>query len=144
MPKGRAQGVVRATPRRLGRSVPGGWARQKESTSEEGHLRSDPGHILISIPPTYGISQGVGYRKGKSAIYIARTFGGKVRKVVGEQCWARGYVVSTVGRDEQMSRQYIQPQEAEDKRLEQLQIFKQNSAPAWGAPQLAALSGSRW
>ena len=91
---------------------------------EEGHLRPDHVHMLISIPPKYAVSQVVGYLKGKSAIYIARTFGGKVRNFVGEQFWARGYFVSTVGRDEQVIRQYIEQQEAEDKRLEQLEIFK--------------------
>ena len=99
-------------------------ARQKESKIEEGHLRPDHVHMLISIPPKYAVSQVVGYLKGKSAIYIARTFGGKVRNFVGEQFGARGYFVSTVGRDEQTIRRYIEQQEAEDKRLEQLEMFK--------------------
>jgi putative transposase len=99
-------------------------ARQKESKIEEGHLRPDHVHMLIMIPPKYAVSQVVGYLKGKSAIYIARTFGGKVRNFVGEQFWARGYFVSTVGRDEQTIRRYIEQQEAEDKRLEQLEMFK--------------------
>jgi putative transposase len=99
-------------------------ARQKESKIEEGHLRPDHVHMLISIPPKYAVSQVVGYLKGKSAIYIARTFGGRVRNFVGEQFWARGYFVSTVGRDEQTIRRYIEQQETEDKRLEQLEMFK--------------------
>ena len=99
-------------------------ARQKESKIEEGHLRPDHVHMLITIPPKYAVSQVVGYLKGKSAIYIARTFGGKVRNFVGEQFWARGYFVSTVGRDEQTIRRYIEQQEGEDKRLEQLEMFK--------------------
>jgi REP-associated tyrosine transposase len=99
-------------------------ARQKESKIEEGHLRPDHVHMLITIPPKYAVAQVVGYLKGKSAIYIARTFGGKVRNFVGEQFWARGYFVSTVGRDEQTIRRYIEQQEAEDKRLEQLEMFK--------------------
>jgi putative transposase len=99
-------------------------ARQKESKIEEGHLRPDHVHMLSSIPPKYAVSQVVGYLKGKSAIYIARTFGGRVRNFVGEQFWARGYFVSTVGRDEQTIRRYIEQQETEDKRLEQLEMFK--------------------
>jgi len=35
---------------------------------------------------------------------------------------ARGYWVSTVGKDEAAVRQYIQDQEKEDKRLEQLEM----------------------
>ena len=92
---------------------------------EEGHLQSDHVHMLLSIPPKYAVAQVVGYLKGKSAIYIARTYGGRERNFVGEQFWARGYFVSTVGRDEDAIRRYIQEQEAEDKRLEQLKLFKQ-------------------
>jgi len=99
-------------------------ARQKESKVEEVHLRPDHVPMLLSIPPQYAVAQGVGDLKGKSAIYLARTFGGKQRNFVGEHVWARGYFVSTVGRDEQVIRRYIQQQEAEDKRVEQLALFK--------------------
>jgi putative transposase len=99
-------------------------ARHKESAIEEGHLQPDHVHRLIVIPPKYAVAQVVGYLKGKSAIHIARTFGGRQRNFVGEQFWARGYCVSTVGRDEEVIRRYIQEQEAEDKRLEQLKLFK--------------------
>src|SRR5882724_9222979 len=95
-------------------------ARHRESLIEEGHLRPDHVHMLLSIPPKYAVAQVVGDLKGKSAIYIARTFGGKVRNFVGAQFWARGYFVSTVGRDEKVIRQYIEHQEAEDQRLEAL------------------------
>jgi REP-associated tyrosine transposase len=99
-------------------------ARHKESVIEEGHLQPDHVHMLLSIPPKYAVAQVVGYLKGKSAIHIARTYGGRERNFVGEQFWARGYFVSTVGRDEDTIRRYIQEQEAEDKRLEQLKLFK--------------------
>ena len=99
-------------------------ARHKESTIEEGHLRPDHVHMLMGIPPKYAVAQVVGYLKGKSAIHIARTYGGRQRNFVGEQFLARGYFVSTVGQDEQKIRQYIQQQESEDKRLEQLALFK--------------------
>jgi REP element-mobilizing transposase RayT len=36
----------------------------------------------------------------------------------------RGYYVSTVGRDEQAIREYIKNQEEEDKRLEQLNLWR--------------------
>jgi putative transposase len=55
---------------------------------------------------------------------MARTYGGRERNFVGEHFWARGSWVSTVGRDEAEVRKYIREQEAEDKRLEQLQLFK--------------------
>ena len=99
-------------------------ARQKESRIEEGHLQADHVHMLLSIPPKYAVAQVVGYIKGKSAIHIARTYGGRQRNFVGEHFWARGYFVTTVGSDEEAVRQYIRAQEAEDRRLEQLELFK--------------------
>ena len=98
-------------------------AEQKESRIEEGHLQSDHVHMLISIPPKYSVSQVVGYIKGKSAIHIAREYGERKRNFVGQHFWARGYWVSTVGRDEGVIREYIQQQEDEDKRLEQLKLW---------------------
>jgi putative transposase len=66
----------------------------------------------------------IGYIKGKSAIYIARTYLGKRKNFVGMNFWARGYYVSTVGRDEAIIRAYIVEQEQEDKRQEQLNLWK--------------------
>jgi putative transposase len=79
--------------------------------------------MYISIPPKYSVAQVVGYIKGKSAIYIARMFGGRERNFRGESFWARGYYVSTVGKDEELVRSYIQGQEAEDKRSDQLHLW---------------------
>jgi putative transposase len=91
-------------------------AEQKESRIEEGHLMVDHVHMLISIPPKYAVANVVGFIKGKSAIHIARTFMERKRNFVGQHFWARGYFVSTVGRDEAVIRRYIRNQEAEDKR----------------------------
>jgi len=99
-------------------------ARQKECRIEEGHLRPDHVHMLLSIPPKYSVAAVVGYLKGKSAIYIARTYRGRSRNFLGESFWARGYFVSTVGRDERKVRDYIRQQEQEDIRLDQLKLFK--------------------
>ena len=63
-------------------------ARQKESWIEEGHLQVDHVHMLLSIPPKYAVAQVVGYLKGKSAIHIARTYGGRQQNFVGEHFWA--------------------------------------------------------
>lgn len=97
-------------------------ARQKESEIEEGHLMPDHVHMMISIPPKYAVSQVVGFLKGKSAIHIARTHGGQRRNFVGQHFWARGYFASTVGRDEQVIREYIRNQEKVDRRLDQLNL----------------------
>jgi putative transposase len=98
-------------------------ARHKEGRVEEGHMMKDHVHMLLSIPPKYSVSQMVGYIKGKSAMHIARTHMGKRQNFVGQHFWARGFWVSTVGKDEASVRQYILEQEKEDRRIEQLELF---------------------
>ncbi len=80
--------------------------------------------MCISIPPKYAVSKIVGYIKGKSAIHLARVYGERKRNFVGQHFWARGYFVSTVGRDEEVVRRYIRHQEQEDQRLEQLNLWR--------------------
>lgn len=99
-------------------------AKQKECEVLEGHLMLDHVHVLLSIPPKYSVSQVVGFIKGKSAIQIARNFQGRKKNFVGQNFWARGYYVSTAGKDEEVVRAYIQAQEKEDQRLEQLNLFE--------------------
>jgi putative transposase len=99
-------------------------AKQKGSEIIEGKFLVDHVHILIAIPPKYAVSQVIGYIKGKSAIHIARNYGGRRKNFTGEHFWARGYFVSTVGLDEGVVRQYIKQQEDEDRRLEQLRLFE--------------------
>ena len=99
-------------------------AMQKESRVEEGHLMPDHVHMMISIPPKYAVSQVIGYIKGKSAIHLARVYGERKRNFTGQHFWARGYFVSTVGRDETVIREYIRKQEAEDSRLDQLNMWR--------------------
>jgi putative transposase len=98
-------------------------AEHKESQILEGHLMPDHVHMLIAIPPKYAVSQVVGYIKGKSAIHLARVYGERKRDFVGQRFWARGYFVSTVGRDEATVREYIRNQEQEDQRLDQMKLW---------------------
>ena len=99
-------------------------AQQRESRIEEGHLMPDHVHMMISIPPKYAVSQVVGYIKGKSAIHLARVYGERRKNFVGQHFWARGYFVSTVGRDEDVIRNYTRNQEKEDENLDQLGLWK--------------------
>ena len=99
-------------------------AAQKECTIEEGNLCSDHVHMLIRVPPKYSVSQVVGYLKGKSAIMIAREFSGRERNFVGQNFWARGYFVSTVGANEAMIRRSIQHQEEADRKEDAPRLFK--------------------
>ena len=79
-------------------------------------------HMLLSIPPKVSVAAVMGFIKGKSAIHIARVYAGRRRSFVGQHFWARGYWVSTVGKDEESVRRYIREQEKEDLRLEQLEL----------------------
>jgi len=87
-------------------------------------MQPDHVHMLIAIPPKYAVSKVIGYIKGKSAIHIARTYLGQRKNYGGMSFWARGYFVSTVGADEEVVRAYIRDQEKEDKRVDQLTLFK--------------------
>jgi putative transposase len=99
-------------------------AQHKESRIEEGHLQPDHVHMMISIPPKYSVSNVVGYIKGKSAIHLARVYAERKRNFVGQHFWARGYFVSTVGRNEEVIRNYIRHQEQEAEKLEQLGLWR--------------------
>ena len=81
-------------------------------------------HMMIAIPPKHAVSQVVGYIKGKSAIHVARVYGERKRNFVGQHFWARGYFVSTFGRDEGVIRDYIRNQEKEDAHLDQMGLWR--------------------
>lgn len=97
-------------------------AEQKGCKIIEGHIMPDHVHMLISIPPKFAVSSVVGYIKGKSAIHVARHVLKRERNYAGQRLWARGYFVDSVGRNTEVIKRYIQGQEAEDKRLDQLEL----------------------
>jgi len=130
IPKCRRRTLYEQLRRHLG-EVFHNLARQKESTIEEGHLLPDHVHMLIAIPPKYAVSEVIGFIKGKSAIHVARVYGERRRNFTGQHFWARGYFVSTVGRDETVIRAYIRRQEEEDRRLDQLN-FDPDEPPSGG------------
>ena len=90
-------------------------ARQKECQIISGNLVGDHIHMCISIPPKYAVSSVIGYLKGKSAISVARHFGGRKQNFNGERFWARGYAVSTVGFNIEKVKEYIAHQENLDR-----------------------------
>jgi putative transposase len=122
IPKCRKKVLYGHIRRELGRVIRE-LAGHKECHVEEGHLMADHVHMMISIPPKYSVAQVMGYIKGKTAIHIARVYAGRRKSFVGQQFWARGYWVSTVGRDEEAVRRYIKEQEKEDQRLDQLSLM---------------------
>ena len=123
IPKGRKKALFGHIRQHLG-EVFRRLAEQKDSRIEEGHLMPDHVHMIILIPPKYAVSQVIGYIKGKSAIHMARTYGERQRNFTGQHFWARGYFVSTVGRDEKTIREYIRNQEKEDARMDQLNLLR--------------------
>jgi putative transposase len=122
IPKYRRKALYTELRRHLG-EVFRSLAGQKECRIEEGHVMPDHVHMLLSIPPKYSVAQVVGFIKGKSAIHVARTFMGRRKNYTGQHFWARGYYVSTVGRDDAVIREYIRTQEVEDRRLDQLGLW---------------------
>ena len=98
-------------------------ARQKECEIVEGYVMKDHVHMLISIPPKHSVSHVVGFLKGKSSIWVAQNVGGRQKNFAGQKFWARGYFVSTVGANEEVVRKYVQNQESDDKKMEQLTLF---------------------
>jgi putative transposase len=123
IPKRRRQQIFGQIRRYLGR-VFHELAKQKGCEVVEGHLMADHVPMCLSIPPKYAVLNVVGFIKGKSAISIAREFRGKSKNFSGENFWARGYFVSTVGLDEDMVRKHIREQEREDERHEQMSLWK--------------------
>ena len=123
IPKRRRKTLYGALRKHLG-EVFHRLAGQKESRIEEGHLMPDHVHMLISIPPKHAVSQVIGFIKGKSAIPLARVYGERKQNFVGQHFWARGYFVSTVGRDEGVIREYIRQQEEADTRLDQMNLWR--------------------
>ena len=121
IPKRRKKKIFGALRKHLG-EIFHELATHKEVRIVEGHLMPDHVHMCLSIPPKYAVSNVVGYLKGKSAIVIARRFGGRERNFTGAVFWARGYFVSTVGLDEQRVRSYIRSQEQEDERYDQMKL----------------------
>ena len=121
IPKRRRKAIYGALRRNLG-EIFRELALQRECKIVEGHLMIDHVHMCLSIPPKLSVSNVVGYIKGKSAISIARNYGGRQKNFTGEVFWARGYFVSTVGLDEEMVRAYIRNQELEDERYDQMKF----------------------
>ncbi|MBM7074365.1 IS200/IS605 family transposase [Shewanella sp. 202IG2-18] len=119
IPKRRQKLIFGAIRKHLG-EVFHQLANQKGIVIEKGHLMKDHVHMCLSIPPKYAVSNVVGFLKGKSAISIARNFKSRQRNFVGEEFWARGYFVSTVGLDENVVREYIKNQEKEDVHRDQM------------------------
>jgi putative transposase len=122
IPKYRKKAIFGVIKKRLG-EVFHELARRRESKIEEGYLMPDHVHMLISIPPKYSVEEVIGFIKGKSSIWIAQNVERKARIFTGHRFWARDYFVSTVGRDEETIRTYINSQELQDREMDHLSMI---------------------
>ncbi len=113
VPQRRRRQLYGQIRRQLGALFPA-LARQTEVQIIEGHVMPAHVHMCIAIPPKHAVAHVIGFLKGKSAIAIARQFGGQERNFTGEHFWARGYAVSTVGFELEQVRAYIREQEEAD------------------------------
>ena len=121
IPKYRKKAIYGSLRRNIGKILKE-LCRQHGVELVEGYAMKDHIHMLLMIPPKHSVANTVGFLKGKSAIRIFRDYLRVQRNFTGKHFWARGYCVSTVGLDEQLIRDYIRNQEAEEKRQEQLRL----------------------
>ena len=122
IPKYRKKAIFGKIKKNLG-AVFHDLARRRECRIEVGHLMADHVHMLVSIPPKYSVAEVIGFIKGKSSIWIAQNIERKAKNFTGHKFWARGYFVSTVGRDEETIRAYIRNQELQDRQMDQLVLI---------------------
>lgn len=94
--------------------------QQKGIEIIEAQLCTDHVHMLISIPPKYGVSQIMGYLKGKSSFVIFDRHANLKYKYGNRHFWARGYYVDTLGRNKKQIEEYIKDQLTEDQIADQI------------------------
>ncbi len=88
----------------------------------EAHAMPDHIHMLMSIPPKLSIDEFMGYLKGKSTLMIFERHANLKCKYGRRVFWAKGYYFSTVGGNKAAIQRYIQDQEKEDQRADQLSL----------------------
>ena len=77
----------------------------------KGHVSKDHVHLLVSVPPSVGVSELVKRLKGRSSRLMLEEFG-ELRKVYwGRHLWARGYFVASSGNvTDEVIAEYIEKQ----------------------------------
>ena len=79
-------------------------------------------HMLVSIPPSIGVAQFMGYLKGKSALMIFERHANLKYKYGNRHFWCRGYYADTVGRNAKVIEEYIKNQLQEDIASDQMTL----------------------
>ena len=96
--------------------------QQKKVEIIEAEACKDHIHLLISIPPKMIISSFMGYLKGKSCLIIFERHANLKYKYGNRVFWAKGYFVSTVGKNKKKIEEYIRNQLKEDMMNDQMTI----------------------
>ena len=87
------------------------------------NVQKDHVHAIVMVPPKVSISTLLGALKGRSAIRVFKQFPYLRKKPYwGNHFWAHGYCVDTIGLDAEMIRKYVQYQEREERREDQLRL----------------------
>ena len=80
----------------------------------EANACKDHIHLLVSIPPKLGVSNFIGYLKGKSSLMIFDRHAELKYRYGNRKFWCRGYYVDTVGRNKEKIAEYIRNQIQDD------------------------------
>jgi len=100
------------------------FSDQQECEILELNVQIDHVHLLVMIPPKVSVSEYVDKVKGRTAIRILNKHRKlRLKPYWGNQFWAKGYCVDTVGLDADKIRKYVKYQEAQEKKVEQLSLF---------------------
>ena len=110
-------------------------AQQQAGVLAAGPLRPAHVHLRLPMPPQHRVASLVGLLNGQSSRGIAQHSANTPRHCAGQQCWARGSLVSTVGVHEQVVRASSETQAKAERRLDDL--LNRSSVP------LTASSGSK-
>ena len=93
---------------------------EHQSEIIELEIMPDHVHLLVEVDPQYGIHRLVKQIKGTTSKILRDEFPRLKQRI--PSLWTNSYFVSTVGRDEQVIREYIRRQESEDRRQDQLKL----------------------
>ena len=108
-PKFRRQEIYESLKQEIGLIIRELCAR-KEVVILEAEACKDYIHLLVSIPPKVSVSSFIGYLKEKSSLIIFERHANLKYKYGNRVFWAKGYFVSTVGKNKKMIAEYIRNQ----------------------------------
>ena len=99
----------------LKKMIPGVMRIMPGCEVEELNVQIDHLHMVMIIPPKYGVSDVIGMIKGRTASNLRKKFRWLEKVYWNENVvWSPGYFVSTVGLDEEKIKSYVKWQRSQD------------------------------